>query len=303
MTPTNLVMFRFPRSLDISPSTLADGLAENLLKPVGALEQASVGFVSPFGTDSDMLCHSIGHTTRVTLAAEERILPGSAVNYALQKRIDEIERTQGRRPGGRERKRLKEDIVHDMLPKAAVRPRRSDAYIFADLGVIAVDVSTRKAGENVVSAIRHALGSFPALPLNAEVAPREVMTSWIAGDEMPEGLALGAAAELRDPVDRGSVVRLTNHELQGDEVTRHLEAGKQCVRLALSLSDHVSFTFGEDLILRKVRLLEGAVEALESTERENLRAEMDARMALFDGEFRALFAVLETAFKLSRVEG
>lgn len=301
MTPTNLVMFRFPPSLDLSG--LADGLAEFPLKPVGALELSSVGFVSPFGADSDVLCHTIGHTTRVTLAAEERILPGSAVNYALQKRIDEIERTQGRRPGGRERKRLKEDLVHDMLPKAAIRPRRSDAYIFADLGVIAVDVSTRKAGENVVSAIRQALGSFPALPLNAEVAPRPVLTSWISGRAMPDGLSLGDAAELRDPFDRGAVARLTNHELLGDEVTRHIVSGKECVWLALNLCDHVSFTFGEDLIVRKLRLLDAATDALETTEREDLRAEMDARMALFDGEFRALFSVLESAFKLSRVGG
>lgn len=301
MTPNNLVMFRFPPSLDLSG--LADGLAENPLKPVGALELSSVGFVSPFGADSDVLCHTIGHTTRVTLAAEERILPGSAVNYALQKRLEEIERTEGRRLGGRARKRIKEDLIHDMLPKAAIRPRRSDAYIFADLGVIAVDVSTRKAGENVVSAIRQALGSFPALPLNAEVAPRAVLTSWIAGDAMPEGLFLGDSAELRDPVDHGAIVRLTNHELQGEEVTRHIEAGKQCVRLALNFRDHVSFTFGEDLILRKVRLLDHATVALENTEREDLRAEMDARMALFDGEFRTLFAVLESAFKLSRADG
>ena len=52
-------------------------------------------------------------------------------------------------------------------------------------GVIFVDTSSRKAAESVVSDIRHAIGSFPALPLNAEVAPRSILTSWIAGDPLP----------------------------------------------------------------------------------------------------------------------
>jgi recombination associated protein RdgC len=91
-------------------------------------------------------------------------------------------------------------------------------------------------------------------------------------------------------------------ELQSDEIARHLEAGKQVTRLALTLDDHVSFVLGEDLVVRKFKLLDGAVDQLESTDRDDLRAELDARFALMAGEVKRLFAMLEPALKLSKAE-
>jgi hypothetical protein len=56
---------------------------------------------------------------------------------------------------------------------------------------------------------------------------------------------------------------------------------------------------GEDLIVRKLKFLDGAVDQLENTEHDDLRAELDARFALMSGEIARLFDVLERAFKLS----
>ena len=98
------------------------------------------------------------------------------------------------------------------------------------------------------------------------------------------------------------MVKIQRMELVGDEIAKHLEAGKQCTRLALTLDDHVSFVIGEDLIVRKFKLLDGAVDQLESTERDDIAAELDARFALMAGEFKRLFAVLEKAFKLSKAD-
>ena len=55
-------------------------------------------------------------------------------------------------------------------------------------------------------------------------------------------------------------------------------------------------------MIRKFKLLDGAVDQLENTERDDLRAELDARFILMSGEVRRLFAVLEGALKLSKVE-
>jgi recombination associated protein RdgC len=298
----NMTFFRFPLSLDFSE--IDSGLLECKLKPVGALELSSRGFVSPFGRgDQEVLSHRIGDAIWVTAGTEDKILPGSVVNDLLQKKLQEIEDKEGRKLGGRARKRLKEDLVHELLPRALVRPGRSDAIIDCEHGFIAVDTSSRKAAEAAVSDVRHALGSFPAVPLNAEVAPRSVLTGWIAGDSLPAGLALGDECELRDPTDAGGKVRCTGQELQGDEIAKHLEAGKQVTRLALTLDDRASFVLGDDLIIRKVRLLDGALQALDSGDRDDVRAELDARFALFSAELRRLFTTLEPALKLSKAEG
>ena len=296
----NLTLFRFPTSLDFSQ--LDELLPEAALKPVGPLELSSRGFISPFGRGEEALSHRISDAIWLSVGGEDKILPGAVVNDLLQKKLLEIEAKEGRKPGGKTRKRLKDDLLHELLPRAFVKPSRTDALIDLEHGFIAVDASSRKTGENVVSEVRRALGSFPALPLNAEVAPRNVLTGWIAGEPLPEGLSLGEECELKDAMEGGAVVKCQNQELQSDEIAKHLEAGKQVTKLALVLDDHVSFVLGEDLIVRKLKFLDGAVDQLENTEHDDLRAELDARFALMAGELKRLFLVLEHALKLSKAD-
>jgi recombination associated protein RdgC len=296
----NLTMLRFPTALALQ--ALEESTAERALKPVGALELSSRGFVSPFGRDGEAFTHTIGNATWLAVGTETKLLPGAVVNDLLARKLEAIEQAEGRKPGGRARKRLKEDLVHELLPRAFVQPGRTDALLDTAHGVLFVDTSSRKTAESFASEIRGALGSFPALPLNAETSPRSILTGWLAGEPLPEGLTIGDECELRDAADRGAVVKCSRQEMQGDEIAKHLEAGKQCTRLALTLDDHVSFILGEDLVIRKLKLLDGAIDSLESTERDDVRAELDARFCLLAGELSRLFSVLETALKLSKAE-
>ena len=296
----NLTFFRFPTSHDFS--RLDELLPEAALKPVGPLELSSRGFISPFGRGEDLLSHRIGDAIWLAVGGEDKILPGSVVNDLLAQKVAELEEREGRKLGGRARKRLKDDLLHELLPRAFVKSSRTDALLDLEHGFLAVDSSSRKSAEAVASEIRRALGSFPAIPPNAEVAPRSILTGWIAGEPLPDGLSLGEECELKDAMDGGAVVKAQNQELLSDEIAKHLEAGKQVTKLALNLDDHLSFVLGEDLVVRKLKFLEGAVDQLESTERDDLRAELDARFALLAGEARRLFLVLESALKLSRAE-
>lgn len=296
----NLTVFRFPASTKLDD--LDTGLDECQLKPVGPLELSSRGFVSPFGRDSEVLAARQGDAIWLTVGGEDRLLPGAVVNDMLARKLDEIEQKEGRKPGGRTRKRIKDELITDLMPRAFIKPSRTDALLDLEHGIAVIDSSSRKSAENVCSEIRRALGSFPALPLNAEVAPRSILTGWVAGEPLPDGLSIGDECELRDPVDQGAVVKVQRMDLHSDEIARHLETGKQVTRLALSLDDHVSFVLGEDLVVRKFKLLDGAVDQLDNNNADDARAEMDARFALMSAEVKRLFAVLESALKLSKAE-
>ncbi|MCI2260522.1 MULTISPECIES: recombination-associated protein RdgC [Xanthomonas] len=297
----NLTLFRFPTTLDFSE--VEKLLPEALLKSVGPLEMSSRGFISPFGRDEqEALSHRIADFLWLTVGGEDKILPGSVVNDLLARKVAEIEEKEGRRPGGRARKRLKDDLIHELLPRAFVKSSRTDAMLDLQHGYVAVDTSSRKTGENVMSEIRGLLGSFPALPLNAEVAPRSILTGWIAGEPLPEGLSLGEECEMKDPIEGGAVVKCQHQELRCDEIDKHLEAGKQVTKLALVLDDHVSFVLGDDLVIRKLKFLDGALDQLEHADQDGVRAELDARFALMSAEVRRLFLLLEDALKLSKAD-
>ena len=298
----NLSLFRFPLTLAKPLADLETALADCRLKPVGPMEPSSRGFVTPMGHAGEALVHGVGAARWLTLGGEDRLLPGSVVNAELQKRLAAKEEALGRKPGGKMRRQMKEVLVSELLPRAFVRPTRLDGMLDLKHGVLAVDTSSKKAAEGFATELRRALGSFPALPLNAEASPRALLTGWIAGEELPPGFALGDECELKDPVDGGAVVKCQRQELLAEEVAKHLEAGKQVSKLALVFDDHVSFVLGEDLVLRKLKFLDGAVDQLESTERDDIVAELDARFALMSSELARLFVALEGALQFSRAE-
>ena len=298
----NLTLFRFPLSLRDSLETLSERLPEHALRPLGPLELSTRGFVSPFGRGDEALSHRVGDCLLLNLGGEDKILPAAVVNQALNEKLDAIREQEGRSPGGRERKRMKDEVLTDLLPRAFARPSRIAAYLDLSLGWLVVDSSSRKNAEAVVSAIREALGSFPALPVNAESSPRAIMTGWIGGEPMPDAFMLGDECELRDPVDAGAIVKCRRQELDSDEVREHLKVGKQCFHLGLVFAERLSFVLGEDMVVRKLKFLETATESLEKDDRQSLEAEVDATFALMSGELRVLLERLETEFSLSSAD-
>lgn len=318
----NLTLFRFsPAQLGEAfdtvfyddPETIVpaeEAMAECALKPVGPMELASQGFIRPHGDGVEDATFVVRHGNAVwlTIGAETKILPTSAVNAALAKRLAEIEQREGRKPGGRTRKRLRDDIIAELLPRALVQPTRTDCYLDLQRGLLVVDTASRKRGEQVVSEIRRALGSFPALPINCEVAPRSVLTSWVlAGFVFPFGHTTGCSladfAIFADATDGGAVVRITGQQLDGDEIAALLEAGKQVRRIRIDLSDKVQVDVDESMTLRRVRFGDGAIDALDATDRDDVQAELDARFVLMTGLLGPLFDVLERQFQWSKVEG
>lgn len=302
MLPRNLRLLRFPLALRATLATLADVAQHAALKPVGPLELTSKGFVSPFGRDSDVYAHAVGDALLLTLGGESKILPSATVNEALAAKLESVRQREGRNPGGRERKRLKDEVLTDLLPRALTKPSRTVAWLDLARGWLIVDTASRTAAEDVVTVIRDALGSFPALPVNAETSPRAILTAWLAGEPMPKGFELGDACELHDPVDAGAVVKCKRQELASEEIEQHLRAGKQVFRLALVFNERLAFELGEDMAVRKLRFLETATEALDSGERDSLRAEIDATFALASGEVASLLDALTDAFSLSPAE-
>jgi recombination associated protein RdgC len=299
----NLTLFRFPLPLREALETLPDRLPEHALRPLGPLELSTRGFVSPFGRNHEALSHQVGDCVLIALGGEDKILPAAVVNEALAEKLDAIRENEGRSPGGKERKRLKDEVLTDLLPRAFAKPSRTMAYLDLESNWLIVDTASRKNAEAVVSGIREALGSFPALPVNAEDSPRAILTGWIGGEELPEGFALGDECELRDPVDQGAIVKARRQELGSTEIAEHLKAGKQCFHLGLVFADRLSFVLGEDMVVRKLKFLETATEELEQDNRESLEAELDANFALMSGELRLLLERLERHFALSSADG
>lgn len=296
----NLTLFRFPEGIEKRFKKLDESLAEHELRPCGPLELQTRGWVSPYGRGESMFALEQGQYALMALGGEDKLLPTAVINQHIAEKVEELEKQRGRPVGARERRKLKDDALTELLPRALARPSRLAGYLDIAQGWLVVDTSSRKAAEGFVSALRNAIGSFPAVGLEPEESPRALMTEWMIDAKLPPGFALGDECELKDPADRGAIVRCRRQDLAADEMREHLTSGKQVTQLALTFEERMRFVLDDTLTVRKFKLLDIAVEQLDKGDRDSAKAELDARFALMSGEVARLLAAIETTFGVPR---
>lgn len=296
----NVFFYTLPEIASLSTENLQTVLESSALQPVGALAMQSRGFVPPIGEHGAYLQH-LEHSYWLCLGGEDRILPSAVVHREWQAKIAKLEEAKGHPLGKRARSQLKQDTLDDLMPRAFVKTSRLNALINRKHGFIAIDATSAKAAEALVSKLREALGSFPALPLQSSQAPRTILTNFLMKQALPENWHLGEECELQDPAEKGALVKCLRHDLASEEVLAHLTTGKQVSRLGLLFDANLSFVLGDDLILRKFKLLAGAVDSIENTNTESLEDELMARFALFSAELDLFYAEFSKALQLQAV--
>lgn len=299
----NLTLFRFSPETAGKLKKLDSKLGEHVLRPCGPLEMSTRGWISPYGRSEEDLLHSHGRYQMVSLGGEDKLLPMATVNQFLADKAAKLEAERGRPVGAREKRKLKEDVLTELMPRALTRPSRLAAYMDLEDGWLVIDTSSRKQGENLVSQLRETLGTFPAVQAEAEESPRALMTEWLIEAKLPEGFELGDEIELKDPADRGAIVKCRRQDLASEEIREHLKCGKQVTQLALIYRERLGFVLDDMLTVRKFKLLDLAVESLEGSDRESARAELDARFALMVLEVKQLLIDLEKTFSVHRPAG
>ena len=127
----------------------------------------------------------------ICLRKGEKILPASVINQLLDDRVAEIEAAEAREVYRRERRRLKDEIIVDLLPRALTRHTDLFAYIDTRNGLVVVDTPTASKAEDLISQLRATLGTFKATPLEVNESASGAMTRWLNGAPLPTGFELG----------------------------------------------------------------------------------------------------------------
>lgn len=63
------------------------------------------------------------------------------------------------------------------------------------------------------------------------------MTDWLAGNNAPAGFTIDRELKLRATGESKATIRYANHELEGEEILKHIAAGKRVTRLGLTWND------------------------------------------------------------------
>jgi recombination associated protein RdgC len=295
----NARIYRLEDAAAVDLNGLEERLGERRFRPCGPLEVATLGWQPSLGGGTEALAHVVNGCALLCARRQERLLPSSVVAEALDERVAELEDRESRSVGRAERRRLREAVLVEMLPRAFLRSRQVRAYLDTVAGWMVVDAASEKAADELGSLLRESLGSLPVRPPRPERPAVSLLTQWVTEGRVPDGLTLGDECELRDARDERSVVRCRGQDLAGEEISTHLRAGKQVVKLALDWQDRLSFVIQEDLSLKRLRFADSLIEEAVEPEAEDEAARSDAEFAIMALELRELLGHLDSLFGLS----
>jgi recombination associated protein RdgC len=275
----NLQLYRLGQHLDLTPEALDERLQSAAFRGCGRLELTASGWVSPLGREGQQLVHAAGGYVMICSRKADKIIPAGVVKQLLDDRVAEVEAAESREVYRKERQRMKDDIIHDLLPHALTRHTDQYAYIDTRNDLIVVDSPTPARAEALISLLRTTLGSLKATPIKVKQSISHTLTRWLGGERLAPGFALGEECELKHPDPDGGVITCRHQDLGAGEIRNHIKNGKQAVRLALHWKDRLSFLLQEDLSIKRLRF-EDVVTQDEDADADDAAARFDLDFSL-----------------------
>ncbi|MCP5150996.1 MAG: recombination-associated protein RdgC [Ectothiorhodospiraceae bacterium] len=290
----NLTLYRLTEPFTLTPEQVGEAIARHAFRPCAGLDAFTYGWESPLGPAGEALVHAANGCILVCARREEKLMPPAVINDALEERIARIEGQDGRTVRRREKQRLRDEVIFDLLPRAFTRSARTFAYLAPASGWLVVDASSPRKAEDLVVLLGDSLTTLAVEPWLPSLSPQVEMTRWLEHGRAPDGFAILEDCELRDPADVGALVRCQKQDLGGDEIRAHLRARKQVHRLALGFGEHLSFLLGADLSIRRLRFEN--VEVLDEQDQPDEIARFDANFAYMTSALGVFLERLHAVF-------
>jgi recombination associated protein RdgC len=288
----NLQIYRLSAPWAMTPEQMEECLAPLAFAPCTSLDMQSQGWISP--RDNGMLVHTVNKQMLLQLGTEKKLLPATVINQVSKARAAELEEQQGFKPGRKQMKELKEQVADELLPRAFSIQSSTSVWIDPVNGWLVVDAASPAKADEVFKALLKSMDQLPLGTLRVQQSPVAAMTDWLAADEAPSGFTVDQDTELRATGEGKATVRYVRHTLEADDVRRHIAAGKQCTRLALTWADRVSFVLTESLTVKRVTPLDVLKENAD-TATQNDDERFDTDFALMTGELAKLMGDLVQA--------
>lgn len=259
--------------------------------PCGASQEKAIGWVEPRGEAHGPLVEAVNGQRVLKLKIETRGVPGSVVTRKAKERSAQIETTEGRKPGKKEMKAIKEDVKLSLMPMAFSKESSVWVWIDPDTGLLVIDAGSQAKADEVITMLVKSFAGLSLALINTQMSPQSAMASWLITQESPAGFSVDRECELKAADESKSVVRYVRHALDTEEVKQHVEGGKLPTRLALTWEGRVSFSLTEALQLKKITFLDVVFEATSAQKDEGF----DTDVAIATGELTKLLPDLLVA--------
>lgn len=247
-------------------------------------QPASMGLIAPHHSLSELQL-----TTREFLVwqvqRQERLLPGTVVNEAVQEKVANVQEEEDRKVSRRERSDLKEEITLNLLPRAFTRNQRHLMILDRLSGWLFVQCGSEARADDLTAFLREALGELPVVPLGALCEPEPVWASWLQSGDLP------AAVEVQDELTlhhaaEDATVKVKHLPWESGEVQQLLDAGYRPNQIMMHWQEQFSVQLNERSVFKRLKFADELVEQAADEGADSAVAEWEASLHLMTQALR-----------------
>jgi recombination associated protein RdgC len=280
----NLIVYRIGAEWSATLAQMEESLAQARFVECGATQEKSVGWIEPRGEAHGPLVEAVAGQYILKLMIELKALPGSVVSRKVKERLTQIEAAEGRKPGKKEKREIKDDVRLQLLPMAFTKQAAVQVWIDPKARLLVLDAASQAKADEVVTCLVQCLAGLLVLPLSTQISPATAMSEWLTSQEPPAGFSVDRECELKASDESRAVVRYSRHPLDTEEVRQHISSGKQPTRLALTWDNRVSLVLTDSGQVKKLAFLDVVFEGASSQQDDGF----DADVAIATGELQRL---------------
>lgn len=173
---------------EITLDMLKEKMQEQAFQPIHPSQSLSLGWVEPSmghacadngeGGIYEIIEAGDSRYIDICLKTERKVMPPAAIKEAVNKRIAEIEKVEGRKVSRPEKGEIKAEIIANILPTALTVTGLIHAYIDMANGIIVIESSSSSKAEMLLNYMRKTIGSFRVIPIHAKNGFRSVIGAW-----------------------------------------------------------------------------------------------------------------------------
>lgn len=298
-------LFQLTSSIRFSSIDLCKKLEELEFQECLPSMPYGAGWISPVDEEDAPLVQSMNGYIMICLQIEEKILPPIVVRQELAKKIKEIEASENRKVGQKERYALKDEINATLLPRAFSKLTKVYAYIDTKNNWLILGTANPKKTEQFLSTFKKTFGdnidSFQIKKLSA------IMTSWLKYQNYSSSFSIEKSCVLQDANHQSRVIRCKDQDLFASSIQSLIRDGCEIKQLALNWQDRIDFVLLDDLSVQSIKFKDEIIEQVKEmeagTKQQQFNADFLIMTETFDGLLKDLlnsFAEQPAAEKIDR---
>ncbi len=199
---------------------------------------------------------------------EGKILPTNVVSQYVKDKIKHIEKEEKRQIKTKEKSRIKDDVIQELLPKAFSKLTKVYAYVDTHQEIIIINSIYSAKIDLFLTLLKRTFKSVSVdlLELNN---PTKTLNHWLTYDSYPKSIELAEFCLLEDPNKRSRLVRCTNQPLTTTGIQAFLSDGYEVKQIGLIWNEYFNFVISNHFCFTSVKIEQLLDQTMESSENES----------------------------------